>query len=195
MKFRFIIFIIWISIPFQITAQTVTVRWAANSEEDLAGYYLYYGHRPRQYSHRLETGNVTSYTFPAFKDTGMIYLSLTAFDSTGNESLYSKEVSFYILPHHLRGEGFELMPNHPNPFNPVTVIPYRIRETACVKLAIYDVLGREIDVLIDEEKIPGDYHARWEGRHRDGGELANGIYFCRLIVGEFYHTRKLMFLK
>lgn len=195
MKFRFILILIWIGCPFILWAQSITVTWQANTEPDLAGYHIYYGYSTRNHAYRLDVGNVTSYTFETFSDTGMIYLWMTAYDTTGNESRYSKEVTFYMVPPELQGEGFDLLPNHPNPFNPVTVIPYRIRETSHVKLAIYDVLGREVEVLVDEVKDRGQYNARWNGLHSRGGELANGMYFCRLIVGEFCHTRKLIYLK
>ncbi len=195
MKIRLILSIFWIGLPILLEAQSVTIQWQPNSEEDLASYRIYYGQRHRYYTHWFNTGNVTSYTFESFPDTGQIYMALTAIDTTGNESLYSKEVTFYVLPDYLRGEGFDLLPNHPNPFNPVTVIPYRIREQTHVKMVIYDVLGREVEVLVDQEKKPGQYHARWDGLHSQGGELANGIYICRLIVGDFYQSRKLMYLK
>jgi len=81
---------------------------------------------------------------------------------------------------------FQLDQNYPNPFNPGTTISYRIggggseqsgSANAWVKLAIYDLLGHEVAVLVEGEKSPGKYVARW-----DAGDRPSGVYFCRLEV-------------
>jgi hypothetical protein len=83
-----------------------------------------------------------------------------------------------------------LYQNYPNPFNPNSNIRYQISELRNVKLAVYNLLGREMAVLVDERKAPGSYEAKFEG-----GGLASGVYFYRLRAGDFVQSRKMMILK
>jgi hypothetical protein len=83
-----------------------------------------------------------------------------------------------------------LRQNFPNPFNPETNVEFRIVNCELVKLSVYDVLGREVAVLVDEEKPAGAYTATW-----DASGMPSGIYFYRLTAGEFTQTRKMMLMK
>ncbi len=101
---------------------------------------------------------------------------------------------------------FSLSQNYPNPFNPVTTIGFRVpgvglqkpgsstRDpepgTRRVKLAVYDVLGREVAVLVNEKKEPGDYTVTWNGMG-----LASGVYMYRLAAADFVQTHKMVLLK
>jgi hypothetical protein len=85
---------------------------------------------------------------------------------------------------------FSLLQNYPNPFNPSTTISYGISKFSFVKLIVYDILGREVKVLVNENKAPGSYVANF-----NASGLPSGIYFCRLQVGNFTQTRKLALLK
>ena len=85
---------------------------------------------------------------------------------------------------------FSLSQNYPNPFNPTTEIAFSLSVKVRATLRIYDMLGREIATLIDEEKNPGRYSIRW-----DAGRYASGVYFYRLIAGDFVQTRKLSLIK
>jgi len=83
-----------------------------------------------------------------------------------------------------------LMQNFPNPFNPTTVISFQLPKSEHVSLKVYDELGREIAVLVDEQKSAGFYNITFNGYN-----LASGIYLCKLIAGNFTDTKKLMLLK
>jgi hypothetical protein len=85
---------------------------------------------------------------------------------------------------------FSLSQNYPNPFNPATEIAFSLSLKVRATLRIYDMLGREIETLMDEEKNPGRYSVRW-----NAGRCASGVYFYRLIAGDFVQTRKLMLMK
>jgi hypothetical protein len=85
---------------------------------------------------------------------------------------------------------FCLTQNYPNPFNPVTTIQYQLSEHCFVSLKIYDLLGKEVAVLVHEKKTPGVYTAVW-----NGADLASGIYFYRLQAGDYRETRKLVLQK
>lgn len=85
---------------------------------------------------------------------------------------------------------FGLFQNYPNPFNPVTRIKYHIPSTSQVSIKIYDVIGREVAVLIDEVKAPGIYQISFNGEN-----LASGIYFYQMKAGDFVEVKKMSILK
>jgi hypothetical protein len=100
-------------------------------------------------------------------------------------------------------ERFALAQNYPNPFNPSTNIGYTIASSKeqvagsmkqvgmeRVRLAVYDLLGREVAVLVDGYQAPGEHHVTFDARR-----LASGIYFYRLIAGGQALSRKLVLLK
>ena len=76
-----------------------------------------------------------------------------------------------------------LRPNFPNPFSAATRINYRLQQAAHVRLALYDIHGREVKVLVDEDQGPGDHSAVWDGSGRDRTRVASGVYICRLTAG------------
>ncbi len=85
---------------------------------------------------------------------------------------------------------FSLDQNYPNPFNPRTGIRFQVSGTVDVKLAVYDLLGREVAVLVNEKKQAGSYEVSL-----DGSRLSSGAYFYRLVAGNFVQTRKALLLK
>lgn len=86
--------------------------------------------------------------------------------------------------------AFSLSQNFPNPFNPTTVVSYELPEVSKVKLAVYDLLGREVAVLVNEEKMPGMHIVTWNAKGR-----ASGIYFYTLSAGAFRETRCMVLLR
>ncbi len=93
---------------------------------------------------------------------------------------------------------FSLEQNYPNPFNPTTTIKYSIAPPNLTKeetlqnvtLKVYDVLGREVATLVNEEKSPGNYEVKF-----DASKLASGVYFYRLTAGNFVSTKKMVLLR
>jgi hypothetical protein len=85
---------------------------------------------------------------------------------------------------------FRLDQNFPNPFNPTTVISYQLPAVGHATLRIFDLLGREVATLVDQEKPAGVYRETW-----DASRMASGVYFCRLNYGAFTQTRKLLLIK
>lgn len=90
--------------------------------------------------------------------------------------------------------GFSLLPNYPNPFNPETVIAYRIGldRPAAVSLRIYNLLGQQVRTLTEGVQAAGEYRLVWDGRDDAGRALSSGIYFARLQVEAAGQTRKLV---
>lgn len=80
--------------------------------------------------------------------------------------------------------------NYPNPFNPTTTISYQLTANSFVSLKVYDILGREVATLVNEDLVAGRYE-----RTFDAAGLASGIYLYRLTVGEFQQTRRLVVIK
>ena len=87
--------------------------------------------------------------------------------------------------------------NYPNPFNPTTVIRYstysaRFTHTT---LKVYNILGQKLRTLVDEPKGRGNHEVIWDGKDDKGKEVASGIYFYQLKVGEFTESKKMLLLK
>jgi len=100
--------------------------------------------------------------------------------STGNSSITAE---------------FNLSQNYPNPFNPQTKIKFAVPsnvkgQTSNVKLFIYDLLGREVATLVNEELKPGTYEADW-----DGSNFSSGVYFYKIVSDNFVETRKMVLMK
>jgi len=85
--------------------------------------------------------------------------------------------------------------NHPNPFNPLTVIPYSVARPGRVRLAVYDGVGHRVRTLVDRNMAPGSYSEQWDGRDEQGRSVASGVYFYRLTAGKRVLTGKAVLLK
>jgi len=129
----------------------------------------------------------SSSNIPASGDTLFLYTvkglskydSLRIFDLPADVK-YDKEVPF----------TYELSQNYPNPFNPSTTIRYQLPQEGFVTLKIYDILGREVKTLINEEKVKGKYEVNF-----NASNLASGVYLYRLKVNDYVAVKKLMLLK
>ena len=87
-------------------------------------------------------------------------------------------------------ESFVLEQNHPNPFNPSSIVEYAIPKASYVTLRVYDLLGRQVAVLFEGMAEPGWYTANFQAFN-----LPSGAYLCRLESGGFVQTRKMLLLK
>ncbi|HEX9005906.1 MAG TPA: C39 family peptidase, partial [Bacteroidota bacterium] len=87
-------------------------------------------------------------------------------------------------------QGFRLGQNYPNPFNPTTHIEYQLATKGMVTLVVYDVLGRAVRVLVNEEKMPGRFELEF-----DGTGLASGAYIYRLTADRFVESRTMFMVK
>ena len=92
-------------------------------------------------------------------------------------------------------EEYALHYNYPNPFNPVTTMLYDLPETGHARLIIYDLLGREVHVLIDKVMDPGYYSTQWNGRNSHGQMVGAGVYLYQIQSNGFIQTRKMLLLK
>ncbi|MEE9464205.1 MAG: right-handed parallel beta-helix repeat-containing protein [Candidatus Neomarinimicrobiota bacterium] len=91
--------------------------------------------------------------------------------------------------------AYILSPAYPNPFNPSATIKYALKDEALVSLRVYDLLGREVRVLVNERQ-PAAYHSVvWDGRDRSGRPVPSGVYITRLVTPEFSAGIKMVLLK
>jgi len=97
----------------------------------------------------------------------------------------SIESNFVEIP-----DEYELVGNYPNPFNPTTKISYQLPNKAQVTLKIYDLLGREVAILVNEEKQAGKYEVEF-----DASSLSSGVYLYRISINDFVKTMKMMVVK
>lgn len=86
--------------------------------------------------------------------------------------------------------SFILKQNYPNPFNPTTAIKYEVAKNSHIKIAVYDMLGREIQTLVNEIQSAGSYIVQFSG-----ARLSSGVYICRVQSGAFTQSKKMMLLK
>jgi hypothetical protein len=135
-----------------------------------------------------------SWTDPG--DHTSVYYKVTAVDDAGNESAPSgagggMPPGGAIIPVRLA-----LYQNVPNPFNPKTTIIYDVPAGAPrVTIDIFDTYGHRVRQLVDRAQGAGRWTADWDGTDSRGQEVASGVYFCRLIAGDFKATKKMVLLK
>jgi len=144
--------------------------------------------------HRVSTG---------LPDTSVYALAASArdlFAATRGSGLWRIPLSTATaveIPQPGAPDQYALMQNYPNPFNPTTAIEFtvgvvsgRSPVASTVRLAVYDMLGREVAVLVDEKKEPGTYQVRF-----DASGLATGMYVYRLSIGDFVESRKMLIVR
>ena len=119
----------------------------------------------------IDTKNITSSTTPLVIHATFVLVALTQENSN--------------VP-----KGFTLMQNYPNPFNPSTKIKFDVPKQVLVKLTIYDVLGREVAVLVKENLTAGTYSAEL-----NASNLPSGVYFYKLSAGDYTATKKMVLVK
>jgi hypothetical protein len=89
-----------------------------------------------------------------------------------------------------RPEGFQLFQNYPNPFNPTTIIRYQLQEANHVIPKVFDMLGREVATLVNDNMNAGSYETVFEP-----SKIASGMYIYRVQVGQFTDLKKLIYMK
>ena len=85
---------------------------------------------------------------------------------------------------------FSLQQNYPNPFNPSTIIKFELPKASHVNLSVFDILGCEVGVLVNERRGAGVHEVKF-----DGSNLASGVYFYRLQAGDYVASKKMLILK
>lgn len=112
---------------------------------------------------------------------------------------YSRSTPVPVLVDGATPQAFALAQNYPNPFNPHTAIEFSLPQAGQVRLAVYDMAGREIAVLVQERLSAGGHRVTWQGTDHDGRAAASGVYFYRLQAESpaqrFSQARKMLLLR
>ena len=173
--------------------EKIMLNWTTKTEVNNYGFELEKSHPDSKVWEKIGfvkgNGNSNSdkqYTFTDKNLNGgskFIY-RLKQIDNNG-KFVYSDEVEIEVLP-----TKYELYQNYPNPFNPTTNFKFQTVNHGLVSLKVYDVLGNEIETIINKELDPGFYKYQW-----DASYFASGVYFYRLHAGDYVNTKKLLLLK
>ena len=186
----------------------VSLTWDANSEADLQGYVVFWGTQSRSYSFQQDIGNQQNLTIDNLKGNNTYYFAVTAYDTAGNMSAFSNEVSFSVAgdstpddstagddpeePQSFAAKSY----NFPNPFKPVeqlTTIRYVLAEDGPVTIKIYDLNSDLVKIILEDvPRIAGEHtEDRWNGTNQNHGPVANGVYLCRIQSGGASHFIKI----
>jgi len=173
------------------------LSWNPSPEEDFQYFRIYRGvtedFEPGPATLVDETAAV-EWNDPDY-DGWNVFYKITAVDHAGNESLPASPGMITGDESPAAPKAFALFQNVPNPFNPSTTIRFDLPRPACVKLSIYNVRGEAVATIFDGQMTEGRKEIAWSGRDDGGAIVASGIYFYRLVAGDFTQTRKMVLLK
>jgi hypothetical protein len=182
------------------------LKWNRNTEPDFRYYRVYRGRGGETVTHRmllvsgdslLTSTSDTTYFDSEWRWYENFYYKIASVDIHGNESetdsIGRGEVTGDDPP--ITPQVAFLAQNVPNPFNPNTTIRFGLHESGYVTLRIYDVAGRFVHALIEEQRAAGIYTEIWNGVDSHGRAAASGVYFYRLVAGDFVQTKKMVLLR
>ena len=189
----------------ELTLQGVQLTWQTASEQNNAGFEVRRKTAGEDFvtiaSYRFDpslrgkgtTSSTTTYSFvDATVEAGKTYTyRLRSVDYDGTIHDYAQTVSVEVRePVQARVYEYALEQNNPNPFHPTTTIRDSLKETGKVSLRVYDVMGREVKVLVDGVQGAGEYAVVV-----DATGLSSGVYVYQLRAGGYVFTRKMMLVK
>ncbi len=157
------------------------------------GYYYYAISNEGELKWKLPLNDYQVDNTGAIAEDGTLYLGVhknslfTGFEKT---LIAIRDTGVASLKDEESPTEFTLHQNYPNPFNPTTSIEYQVASTEKVSIKVYDVLGREIRTLVNEQKSPGSYSVNF-----DASNLSSGIYFYVLEAGNVRLSKKMMLIK
>ncbi len=196
---------------FEATAENkgVTIRWVTETEPNNAGFNLYRSESENADYVKINTnliaaqGDATSGADYEYRDlpeeSGTYYYKLEDISISGETTYHgpimvtgvtSVELNESVIP-----DEYSLSQNYPNPFNPETTIHYGIPKASHVTINIYNMQGKRIVTLIDEDKAAGTFSAKWNGRDNFGNKVTSGIYLYQIIAADFSKTQKMILMK
>ncbi|NOZ07394.1 MAG: T9SS type A sorting domain-containing protein [FCB group bacterium] len=127
---------------------------------------------------------------------GYVDLDVTNFAGIGGGALSYEVGSPFLDNDEITPVTYSLSNNFPNPFNPVTTITYSVENAGPVQITIYNLLGKEVKTLVSEYQMPGNnYSVVWNGTNDAGSAVASGIYYYKMVSGNFIETKKMVLQK
>ena len=169
----------------------ITLIWQPNTEADLAGYKVYIGERPQQYTQVNDVGKNTTYTVDHLPRDKNFYFVVTAYDLNGNESSQSQEAVLTAASGGDSGTSADhentlaTVYNFPNPFNPAreaTAMRYYLAQATSVTIRVFDVKGDPIKTLLDNAPRAAGENASdvWDGTDARGARVSPGLYYLEI---------------
>lgn len=141
-------------------------------------------------------GAATSATLPAeqallldIDDDGLVE-AIVRNPETGTVQIWGTGNTGTATEREIEAALARLFQNYPNPFREATTIAYEVEQPGPVTITVYDVLGRRVATLVDQDQTPGTYHVDWNGRDGAGQPVASGAYFYQLRVGQMVSSRQ-----
>ena len=178
----------------------VNLNWEMSDANDLSHYNVYRSDLPE--FNIEETYFIGESNDPVYSDDitelGQYYYMVTAVDIHENEGDPSEVVNIELLSLediHGLPEDFAIHQNYPNPFNPTTTLRYDTPESGTVSILIYDMMGRQIRTLVNENVSAGYHFVQWDGTNETGSPVAAGVYIYSLNSGSFRGIKKMILLK
>ena len=173
------------------SAQGVTVAYATTNGTATAGsdYLVKNGTLTFVAADTVETfgvtinGDLTAEANETFAVNLSSAINATIADAQGIGTITNDDGTAKVVADNLIGEGRFGVANYPNPFNPATQIVYTLTEMAPVRLVIYNLLGQQIRVLVEEFQAEGSYQVQWDGADQEGNPAGAGRYLYRLESG------------
>jgi len=136
---------------------------------------------------------ICDFNFDAKKD---ILLSMDIYPPTSMSYILIQDTLTSVIA---EGQSvpnvFDLSQNYPNPFNPSTQLKVTVKEHRNIRVIIYNILGKEIKIMLNEKLPAGEHTIQWDGKDNDGNHLAGGVYFIQMIAGNYQKTIKTILLK
>ena len=185
------------SFTYKVNSRNVTLMWKTESEENNSGFEIQRSAvsiQPSEWekagfvSGKGTKGTPTDYAFEDKKlDAGKYNYRLKQIDFNGNFHFYELEGEVEVgVP-----AKFDISQNYPNPFNPTTKIDFALPVDSKVSLLIYDISGREISRLLNNEFIKANYYTV----SFNGSSLSSGVYFYRILTDKYTMTKKMVLVK
>jgi hypothetical protein len=155
----------------------------------------------------MTNGSVTvtfRYTAPGTAVTDTLWATGNATNSNGSTSgdewnwAASKRIIVRNptgIEHNNSLKEFELSQNYPNPFNPNTKFTIVIPKQENVKVLVYDIAGEEVTTLVNSVLKPGEYNLDWNSTNSFGNPVSSGVYFYRIVAGDFTDVKKMILIK
>ncbi len=149
----------------------------------LRGSSVYFSATGYNYTAYTQTGTYTHISKPIYRN------NIWAIRDNGGISKFTSTIGINLISSQVPS-SFSLSQNYPNPFNPLTKIRFDVPRSENVLIKVYDMLGREIETLVNQQLQPGTYEVEW-----DAAEYPSGVYFYKISTENYTETRKMILIK
>ena len=204
------------SLPVELTSfevlstrdNSITLGWTTESEINNLGFILdrragttdwieiasFITHTELQGQGSVSHQTVYTYTDDTVMDIEVYDYRIADVDYDGNKEYHSLQI-LGVSPSSPLPESYVLYQNYPNPFNPITQIKYELPKLSLVNITIYDMMGRVVKTLMNEQQSAGYKSVQWNATNNAGQPVSAGLYLYTIQAGEFRQVRKMVLLK